>query len=60
MWDETEVKEKAEIARVATQGSEKAKAESEERTRTTVRVRENATKNAVEEAATEIRDGAEA
>ena len=47
MWYNAEAKEKADIARVADQASEKAKA------------RENATNSAVEEAATEIRAGAE-
>ena len=48
-----------EIARVAAQDSKKAKAEAEERERATVRVRENAAKSAVEEAAIEIRAGAD-
>ena len=53
-------KEKADIARVAAQSSEKAKDEAEERAWATVRVRVNTTNNAVEEAATDIRAGAEA
>ena len=47
MWNEADAKEKAKIARVATQASEKAKAEAEERARETVRVRDNSAKSAV-------------
>ena len=58
-WDEAEATEKADIAMVAAQASKKAKAEAEERARVRVRVRDNASNIAVEEAATEIRDGVE-
>ena len=59
MWNEADAKEKAKIARVATQAIEKATDEAEERAWATVRVRVNTTNNAVEEAATDIRSGAE-
>ena len=59
MWADAEGKEKSEIARVTAQASKKDKSVAEERARVTVRVRDNSTKSSVEEAATDIRDGAE-
>ena len=60
---DAQAKEKADITRVTAQASEKAKAETKERVRATVRVwvrvRDNASNISVVEAATEIRDGAE-